>query len=244
MQASVNTLFTPAQRQRLIPAVRMRTSIRAYDGALSPEETAALSYHAGRFTLPGAHLTLLPVPQNTFTNITGCTMAAALLVTGDSWLHRLNAGVIGEAFVLEATAMGLGTCWVAGSWRREAVRVPRQAEETLLCLIAVGRPAQKLIPPATRPRMAPEQLCRGNWRQWPEQLIRAATLVQQAPSGMNQQPWTLMLTPAGDFALDAPIRSALDAGVALCHAELALDTPHTWRFSDAPGAPLAVAAAE
>ena len=241
MQATLSTLVPAARRETLTAAVRVRTSCRAFSGALTPQEVAALAYHAGRYALPGAFLTLLDVPEDAFTNITGCRKAAAVCLQGDSWLHRLNAGAIGEAFVLEATAMGLGTCWVGGSFRREALkgRIPQGA--SLLCVIAVGRPCIPLTPPPTRPRMSPEQLCRGQWRQWPEELIRAATLVQQAPSGMNQQPWTLEVTPNGEFAVQSPVSSALDAGIAILHAELALTTPHTWRFSDAPDVPLAVA---
>ncbi|MBQ2953256.1 MAG: nitroreductase family protein [Clostridia bacterium] len=244
MQATMSTLLQPAQKERMTAAVRVRTSCRAYAGDLAPAQTAQLAYHAGRYALPGARLRLVPLPENASTNITGCRAAVAVLVDGDSWLHRLNAGAIGEAFVLEATAMGLGTCWVGGSFRREAVRDVAAPGETLLALIAVGPPATPLTAPATRQRMAPEHLCQGNWRQWPEQLIRAATLVQQAPSGMNQQPWSLLIARGGGFAVDAPVHSALDAGIAILHAELALTTPHTWRFSDAPGAPLATAVAD
>ncbi len=243
MQATLSTLFLPAQKDRLSAAVRVRTSCRAFSGTVTEKDAAALAYQAGRFALPGARLTLVPVAEDVFTNIVGCRMAAAVLIQGDSWLHRLHAGVIGEAFVLEATAMGLGPCGVGGSFQRRMVAGVAAPGETLLCLIAVGPPETPLVAPPTRRRMSPEQLCRGDWRQWPEQLIRAATLVQQAPSGMNQQPWSLMVTPAGDFALDASVLSALDAGIALCHAELALRTPHTWRFAYAPGVPLAVAAA-
>lgn len=243
MQATLSTLLTPAEKDRLRPAVRVRTSCRAFAAGLTPAQTAEMAYRAGRYALPGARLMLIPVGEDAFSNITGCRTAAAVLLTGDSWLHRLNAGIIGEALVLEATAMGLGSCWVGGSYRREAVAGIAQPGETLLALIALGQPETPLTPPPTRPRMPPDQLCRGEWRRWPEQLIRAATLVQQAPSGMNQQPWTLLTTPSGDFALDARTGSALDAGIALLHAELALTTPHTWRYCDSPGAPLAVAEA-
>ena len=241
MHPTLSTLIPAAQKERLAAAVRLRTSCREYAGAPSAEQTALLAYHAGRLALPGASLMLLPLPEDAFTNITGCRMAAAVLIPGEGWRSRLHAGAIGEAFVLEATAMGLGTCWVGGSYRRDALAGRIPAGMTPVCLIAVGVPAQPLVAPATRRRMAPDQLCRGDWRQWPEQLIRAAALVQQAPSGMNQQPWALMLTPAGDFALDSSVHTAVDAGVALLHAELALTTPHTWRITDAPGSPLATA---
>lgn len=241
MQATLSTLIPAARKERLAAAVRLRTSCREYAGAPAAEQTAMLAYHAGRYALPGASLLLLPLPGDVFTNITGCRMAAAVLVHEESWQARLHAGAIGEAFVLEATEMGLGTCWVGGSCRREAVARHIPAGSALLCLIAVGSPVQPLVAPATRRRMAPEQLCRGDWRTWPEPFIRAATLVQQAPSGMNQQPWALMVTPQEDFALDASVRTAVDAGIALLHAELALTAPHTWRFTDAPGSPLATA---
>ena len=241
MQATLSTLIPPAQKERLATAVRVRTSCRDFAAPLTPQEMAHLAYHAGKCTLPGVLLTLLDVPAKALTNITGCRLVAALCVQQDGWQSRLHAGAVGEAFVLEATAMGLGTCWVAGSLRRDAVagRIPRGW--TLLCAIAVGKPLTPLTPPPTRRRMAPEQLCRGDWRAWPEAFIRAATLVQQAPSGMNQQPWALAVTTTGDLMVDAPATSALDAGIAILHAELALTAPHTWRFSDAPGNPLAMA---
>ena len=239
MQATLSTLLPDALKSRLSAAVRLRTSCRAYAGPLSAGDLATLAYHTGRFALPGARLTLIPSPGDAFVDLTGSPAAVGVIICGDSWQNRLHAGFIGEAFVLEATAMGLGTCWVGGSYRRQAVTGHTAPGETLLCLIAVGLPAQPLTAPQTRRRMAPEQLCRGNWRAWPEQLIRAATLVQQAPSSMNQQPWALLQPTAAFFALDAPVRSALDAGIALCHAELALDSPHQWRITDAPGQPLA-----
>lgn len=239
MQSTLSTLFTPAQKERLRAAVPLRTSCRSFSAAPDLQTAAALAYQAGRFTLPGVSLHLISVSEDVFTNITGCCMAAAVSVSQDNWRSRLHAGISGEAFILEATAMGVGTCWVGGSFRRTLVEGAVPPGETLLCLIALGIPPQPLSAPVSRPRMAPDQLCLGAWRLWPQPFTDAAALVQIAPSGMNQQPWKLLRTPQGDFALDAPLRSTLDAGIALCHAELALMSPHTWRFSDKTGEPLA-----
>ena len=41
--------------------------------------------------------------------ITGCKMAAVVIACGTEALCRVNAGILGEAFVLEATALGLIT---------------------------------------------------------------------------------------------------------------------------------------
>ena len=250
MTPTLSTLFTPAQKEQLAAAVRLRTSCRSYLPGLTQPQLAALAYQAGRFCLPGARLALVRADDTCFsdslagvTRITGCTLAAAIIAQDSSMQSVLHAGVIGEAFVLEATAMGLGTCWVTGSLRRNLLPVKLQPGEELLCAIAVGQPAEPLTAPAARQRKAPEQLCRGDWRAWPEQLVRAAALVQQAPSALNLQPWTLHVDISGCFVLDSPVHAALEAGAALCHAELALTTPHTWRFADAPGMPLATAIA-
>ena len=123
---------------RLSAAVRLRTSCRAYAGPLSAGDLATLAYHTGRFALPGARLTLIPSPGDAFVDLTGSPAAVGVIICGDSWQNRLHAGFIGEAFVLEATSMGLGTCWVGGSYRRQAVTGHTAPGETLLCLIAVA----------------------------------------------------------------------------------------------------------
>lgn len=250
MPATLSTLFTPAQKERLVAAVRLRTSCRSFIPGLTQPQLAALAYQAGRFRLPGARLALVRADDTCFTDslagvkrITGCTLAAAVIAQEDAAHAALHAGIIGEALVLEATAMGLGACWVSGSLRRNLLPVPLQPDEELLCAIALGQPAAPLTAPAARQRKPPEQFCRGDWRAWPEQLLHAAALVQLAPSALNLQPWTLHVDASGSFVLDSPVHAALEAGAALCHAELALTTPHTWRFADAPGQPLAAAIA-
>lgn len=250
MTTTLENLFSPAQKQRLSEAVRLRTSCRSFSVAPTPQEYAALSYAIGRYSLPGARLMLLPADDTLFTatllgmrKVTGCRMLAAVIVSEKEPRCRIHAGILGEAFVLEATAMGLGTCWVSGSFRRDRLQLPLGNGEALLCVIALGAPAEQLTAPDSRRRKTPDQLCRGPWQEWPEQLIRAATLVQQAPSAMNMQPWALYVNERGSFVLDANDRSQLDAGIALCHAELGLTTPHTWRFGQARGEPMAWAEA-
>lgn len=249
MQAKLETLFPGADRDRLISAVKLRTSCRSYAGAPDPAEYAALSYAIGRYRLPGVRMELLPVAEGFFTGtllgtrrITGCRMMAALVIA-DEPHSRLHAGILGESFVLEATAMGLGTCWVSGSFKRKDVILPLARNEALLCVIAVGKPAVPLMPPTSRHRKPPEHFCRGDYRAWPEELIDAAALVQAAPSSMNMQPWALYMGPKGEFVLDASDRAHLDAGIALCHAELALETPHIWRFGTDKNQPIAWAIA-
>lgn len=250
MQASLSSLYPASSRPRLIEAARLRTSCRSYSGAPDAAEYAALSYALGRYQLPGARLVFFPVEDSFFTGtllgmkrITGCRLAAAVVIT-DTPRSRLHAGILGESFVLEATALGLGTCWVTGSYRRKDLCVPVASNEAVLCVIAVGKPASPLAKPASRHRKSPEHFCRGNFRDWPEELTDAAALVQCGPSAMNMQPWVLSVGPGGEFVVDASDRAHLDAGIALCHSELALETPHTWHFGTSRNEPIAWAVAK
>lgn len=250
MHATLETLYPVFDRPRLIDAAKLRTSCRAFAGAPDAADFAALSYAVGRYQLPGARIIMIPAEEGFFTGtilstkrITGCRMMAAVVIT-DEPLSRIHAGIMGESFVLEATALGLGTCWVSGSFRRKELRVPVAPNEAVLCVIAVGKPVAPLTMPTSRHRKAPEHFCRGNFRDWPEELTNAAALVQCAPSAMNMQPWALFVGPGGEFVLDANDRAQLDAGIALCHAELALETPHTWHFGTERNQPMAWAVAK
>lgn len=240
---TLEKLFNPAQRARLYEAIPTRYSCRSFAGAPSTADWAALSYAAQRYTLPGTRLFLASVPENIFTGIvlgygriTGCTTIAVLTASLAEPHSRINAGILGEAFCLEATALGLGTCWVAGTYKRKQLDLPIQADETVLSIIAVGVPA-KAAPPDARKRKSLDRICKGDVRLWPEELRRAAAAVQIAPSAINLQPWEMSFT--GDrFILDAPNMQQLDLGIATCHAELALQSPHQWHFGDGKREPL------
>ncbi|MBP3636771.1 MAG: nitroreductase family protein [Clostridia bacterium] len=240
---TLEKLFTPAQRSRLFEAIPNRYSCRSFSGAPSTADWAALSYAAQRYALPGVRLFLHTVPENIFTGIvlnygkiTGCTTIAVLAASIAQPHSRIHAGILGEAFCLEATAMGLGTCWVAGTYKRKQLELPLQADETVLSIIAIGVP-EKAAPDA-RKRKSLDRICKGDIRQWPEELRRAAAAVQMAPSALNLQPWEMAYTD-GHFTLDAPQLHQLDLGIAVCHAELAVAEPHLWHFGDGKREPLA-----
>ena len=172
--------------------------------------------------------------------ITGCGAIAAVVASIALPEGRVNAGILGEAFCLEATAMGLGTCWVSGSYRKKQLTLPLKPDEALLAAIAVGVPEKKNAA-ETRRRKSLDRLCKGDTGLWPEEVRQAAQAVQIAPSAMNLQPWTMSLEQ-NRFAIDVPDRSRLELGIALCHAELALTSPHTWRLGDGRRDPSAWAA--
>lgn len=55
-----------------------------------------------------------------------------------------KAGYYGELLVLEATALGLGTCWVGATYEASAIR--KSAKEELVCVITIGNvPAEETL---------------------------------------------------------------------------------------------------
>jgi len=250
MITTLERLFHPDQRQRLGAAISKRASCRSYVGAPSPAEWAALSYAAGRYELPGARLALLKVDEPIFTGtllgmgrISGCTTAAAVIASASHPLSRVHAGILGEAFVLEAVSLGLGTCWVSGSYRKRMLEVSLKDDEAVLCIIAFGKPAQGSFNAAFRRRKPIEKLCRGDLSTWPAELQQIASAVQAAPSAMNMQPWQMTLRQ-DCFILTGSDRALTDLGIALCHAELTLTSPHIWHFGLERGDPAAWAQAK
>lgn len=233
---ALETFYNADQKARLADAIPRRVSCRSYAASLSAGDWAALSYAAGRYRTPGARLHLLRMDESLFTGtllstgrIVGCQAVAAVIASSAVTRSKVHAGILGESLCLEATALGLGSCWVTGSYRKKALTVPLQTGEVVLGVIALGHPAEGAILPGNRRRKPVERLCKGDLREWPEEIRRTAQAVQMAPSAMNLQPWEMSLN-GNRFILDANDRAQLDLGIALCHAELTLQTPHTWHF--------------
>lgn len=249
MDESWSSKFTSAQRERWLAAIAKRYSCRQYAGAPSLEARSALQYTLARMPVGGARIALgegdpqalyfgLPfVPA-----ISGSGHFAAVLIQQDAPDAQLMAGVIGEALVLEATHLGLGTCWVAGNVRRGALGLSPKKNERIAAVIALGQPAgaNSLLHDRRKPLA---RLCLSDPSAWPLWAYQAAEAVRWAPSALNRQPWrmgfsgnTLMLT-SGRYG-------CLDDGIALLHAECGLrGTPHRWRQA-ADGRSMLVASGE
>ena len=231
----LETLFTPMQKPELAEAIWKRYSCRDYIGTPTTEEWAALSYAAQRYALPGARLYLTRVEEGMFSGallnigkIIGCTTAAVVIASATEERSRIHAGILGEAFCLEAVRQGLACCWLSNGYKKKQLQVPLKADEAVLAVIAFGPPVDQL-PKVNRKRKPLERICDGDVTQWPEEMWRVAEAVRQAPSAMNMQPWQMHLS-GSRFVIDTPERAQLDLGVALCHAELTLNKPHTWHF--------------
>ena len=124
-----------------------------------------------------------------------------LLLTGDnSPATGERAGYYAHQFVLYATRLGLGTCWVAGTYDHHSVH-PKLAEgEQVLSVIPVGYPTEKV---PLKQNMIRAGLRKGDrkdeafvesellFTQLPEWFCRCVEAVRMGPSAVNGQPINL-----------------------------------------------------
>lgn len=225
-------------------AVDVRRSRRSYDGRPLPvESSAALAALAESFRpFPDARVVFVSdAPQSLFAGIIGSYggisgAPSALVFIGDpsSSEAREHVGYTGEALVLEATRLGLQTCWVGGLFSGGvAERVARVgAGERVYAVSPVG--SAKVSASAKervlfgmgreKKRLAPERFAPGS-SAWPAWASAAVTSARLAPSAMHSQPWRFRME--GDALIvsfegaERPrISKRIDAGIAMLHAEL------------------------
>jgi nitroreductase len=144
-----------------------------------------------------------------------------------------------EKVVLELTRLGLGTCWLGGTFRRSAfARAVELAEGEIVPAVSpVGLPAGAKS--AIDSLASAFSGARGR-RHWEELFLFpradagewAACLeaVRAAPSAVNAQPWRVAMDPTAPVLHFFRVSRALaerralqkvDMGIAMCHFELA-----------------------
>ena len=138
-----------------------------------------------------------------------------------------KCGYYGEKLVLTATAMGLGTCWVAGTYDREPLCRRFVGEgQRLCCVITIGHvpespgAKEKLIRSVVRRKSKSiAELSKGMGPDW---FMAGVTAVQRAPSARNLQPIRFLYDGKRVKAEIAEVHSlsSIDMGIAKYHFEV------------------------
>ena len=135
----------------------------------------------------------------------------------------------GQYLVLKATALGLGSCWVSGSFDRSACPFSLAAGETIACVIVVGNAAEDL---STREKLIHNLVHRKTKSieemyvsdcDAPEWFIQGMKAVQKAPSAANRQPVKFSFANGKVSAWiedDTDDSMRIDFGIAKCHFEM------------------------
>jgi len=235
-------------------AVALRGSRRVFDGTPIDARSAEILAQTAESFRPyaDARAVFLPVaPASLFSGIvgsygkvTGAPSAFVFIEDPSSATAEEHCGYTGEGLVLEACALGLKTCWIAGSFSPTVARglVKLAPGEVVRGVSPVGYAAsaypfsERLIFGAGKPkhRRSLNEIAPGHetWPVWAREGLAAA---QVAPSAVNRQPWRFRYedgaVTVSTSGIDAPrIRPRLDCGIAMLHFELGA------RMAEADGA--------
>ncbi|MFP4020498.1 MAG: nitroreductase family protein [Halanaerobium sp.] len=181
---------------------------------------------------------ILPALKGKYGNFTDSPAFLAFIID-DKGEHRwTKMGYIGEAAILEATALGLGSCWVGARYipDRSTLKLNLKKDERLVAVTPIGYSSEnynltrhfisKLFP--HRDRKDIKELCPDGYDvDWPGWVKNAIKLGSYAPSRLNRQPWRFYY---GDGRLVVDCKGEpsaykrLECGIALLHVEIgALD---------------------
>lgn len=139
-----------------------------------------------------------------------------------------KCGYWGEKVVLNATELGLATCWVALTYSKGKSACKIGNGEKLCCVISLGYGDSDGVPHKNKPM---ESLCKvnGEMPEWFKNGMEAAML---APTSMNQQKFTFTLE--GNI-VTAKARigfySKLDLGIVRCHFEIGAEGGN-WKWAE------------
>ena len=215
--------------ERWHSATQARFSVRRYKAEPGEEDMAALKEAAAHICGRGVRIILgedarLFKPMFLwYGKITGAKCFAAFVAGPDASPHSI--GYMGEAFILEATALGIGTCWVGGTYhKRLAKSVVDLAEgERIVAVTPLGIADESYT---GRPRKSLEELTglsQTQLQDLPEWQQSAISCARIAPSAVNRQPWRFL---PGDNGIELIQTGAnfgyggVDLGIAMLHIEL------------------------
>ena len=185
--------------------------------------------------------------------VSGAPCYLAFIGGMDSSRFQECVGYTGEGLILEATAMGLGTCWVGGFFRPDAVSPSAGLgrDERVIAVSPVGK--VRSVPSLTDVTF---KAISGSRRRKPLKALVEGGLVIQgrwnaaleaariAPSARNRQPWRFRLEDDAVTVLTDVVKATeklsrrLDCGIAMLHFELgvrAAGVGGAWEFLEAPG---------
>jgi len=246
-------------------AIAKRRSRRHFDPnrPLEPDTLAALDIVCNQFApFPNARSRLVTESaKSVFKGIIGsygkikdAPAFIAFIGNMDHPFVQEEVGYTGEGIILEATALGLNTCWVAGFFRPEVVAslIELSSKERVLAVTPVGYARkfesweEKLMTGfgRTHHRLSLSKLVSGliteKWPDWVNVSLEAARL---APSAVNRQPWCFKVEDDGIRVFvrtrgpEFNVSKRLDCGIAMLHLEVAaLDRgcKGEWEFLPSP----------
>ena len=215
--------------ERWYSATQARFSARRYKGRPEGEDMDALEEAAQRIGGRGVRIVLgrgEGIFQAMFLGmgkIKGTDCFAAFVA--DETASPRSIGYMGEAFILEATALGLGSCWVGGTYKKSRAKqaIALAEGERIAAITPLGLSAEAY---AGRPRKDLEALTglsQEALQALPDWQQNALSCARLAPSAVNRQPWHFLPGPDGIEVIQTGENfgfGGVDLGIAMLHIEL------------------------
>ena len=249
--------------QRWHDALLRRRSRRLYEGRpVSAQDFECLAAACREFRpFETARAVLVEYTARVFKGIIGAYgkirgAPALIAFAGDIRDPHIQEkiGYTGEGIILEATALGLGTCWVGKSFDQKigSSLFSICEHERVLAVTPVGYAAQdasfeeRLLTgfgQTHKRKTLDEQVSGLPQDEWPEWLRMSLQAARIAPSAVNRQPWRFFVTPDSitvsvDNLRDSyGISKRLDCGIAMLHIDTASQVCGVigkWGFLDPP----------
>ena len=221
----------------ILEAIKERRSLRTFSGKLPSDEVmtrikADISSAGGQ----GYRIVLIESEISPHIGTYGVIRNAPAwlaLITDGSAKSTLCCAMEAEKIVLDMTAAGLGSCWLAGTCKSKDIEkaVKLSKGEKVVAVIPFGIPAdhKRFIEVLqgsmvrSRSRKPFEKLfsLSADAPQCYSQILEAVRL---APSAANAQPWRIIVDSSGNATFTSATDNAytmLDMGIALSHFTLA-----------------------
>ena len=155
-----------------------------------------------------------------------------------------EVGYTGEGVILEATSLGLDTCWVGGSFRRNVANsvIDLKPDEKILAVSPVGY-ARTPGSGSSHGRLDLNRLIGKAPAKLPDWVQLALEAARIAPSAINRQPWGFDVDEKGitvfvrSKGLDYNVSKRLDCGIAMLNLEVAArysGIQGEWEFQKTP----------
>lgn len=220
----------------LIEAIKQRHSVRRYSlQTIEAEKVIALRELIEQCNRDsGMHIQLVIDEPKAFDSwlvhygkFSGVRNYIALIGPASDPLLDEKLGYQGERIVLEAQRMGLNTCWVALTYRKNKHAYTINAGEKLRCVISIGYGQDQGVQHKSRDISEVSQ-CNGPMPEWFRRGVEVALL---APTAINQQKFFFKLCPGN--RVEASTRwgfyQNIDLGIAKLHFELGAGVDNfTW----------------
>lgn len=170
--------------------------------------------------------------------ISGAPAFLAFLGREDLSYMEERVGYGGEAVILEAAALELGSCWVSGTFKTEKVMAALELKEgeKIYAISPLGYPeerptiSERILKTviSSKKRMDLKKLIinNDNLKEQPQWIETALETARLAPSALNRQPWRFKIEEkAVTIELDSREENEerqknLDCGIAMLHLEI------------------------